>query len=620
MPSLPATEDSARPTIIRHWVVASTALMSVLLYLDRFCISFAEIFIKEDLRLTDLQIGMMLSAFFWTYALSQVPSGWLTDRFGGRIMLTTYILLWSLFTALTGLASGLLILLLLRFGFGVGQAGAYPSSGSLLSKWAPFANRGTASSIVSFGGRVGGAIAPLLTGVLIVMFVGTHVSSQLKPDDLLDVGRLCYELSYGSDVRQTPPENDRNNTAARVGFLVVGRFSPAGRQVVNTISSQYSKALQKKRKASAARAGGDLHPAADALSPEPAQVQILLDDLNRVLRQPDLYDKKAFAGATPEREAKRLLNTAAPLSTAQTERLNRLLLESAYRKSIKKIYGAGWRPVLLAYGLVGVLVAGLFWFVFRDEPSVHPGCNAAEVELIEYGRPASAAPREKAGRAPLVGLVRSRSMWLSCLSQFMTNIGWVFLVTWLPRYLDDVHKIPVEQRALMTFIPVAVGMAGMLFGGILTDRLTRRFGLRWGRALPMSASRFLAMAAYLFCLTEPSPWAAVAAFSVVALATDLGVAATWGFMQDVGGKNVGAVLGWGNMWGNLGAAIAPLLVIWIVTGSREFLPSFLEWTVATGQASNWTLAFLACAMSFLVAGIAAAGIDATVPISDGAEA
>ena len=76
MNSSPAT----RPTAVRYLVVGVTSLMSVLLYLDRFCVSFAEGFIQADLGLTDVQSGWMLSAFFWTYALAQVPTGWLTDR------------------------------------------------------------------------------------------------------------------------------------------------------------------------------------------------------------------------------------------------------------------------------------------------------------------------------------------------------------------------------------------------------------------------------------------------------------------------------------------------------------------------------------------------------------
>src|SRR5262245_20208883 len=101
---LPRSMPDSRPTHVRYVVVLVTTLVAVLLYLDRFCLSFAETFIAEDLDLTRAQSGWLLSAFFWSYAIVQVPSGWLTDRWGGRLMLTIYVLAWSLFTGWTGLA------------------------------------------------------------------------------------------------------------------------------------------------------------------------------------------------------------------------------------------------------------------------------------------------------------------------------------------------------------------------------------------------------------------------------------------------------------------------------------------------------------------------------------
>jgi nitrate/nitrite transporter NarK len=148
----------------------------------------------------------------------------------------------------------------------------------------------------------------------------------------------------------------------------------------------------------------------------------------------------------------------------------------------------------------------------------------------------------------------------------------------------------------MTSLPVLVGMAGMLTGGWLTDRLTRRLGLRWGRGLPMALTRFVAMAAFLACVPLHSAWAVTGVLCFVAMATDLGTAATWAFMQDVGGRHVGSVLGWGNMWGNLGAAVSPLALNWVIGPGR------------------WDACFGACAAAFLVSGVAALGIDARVPV------
>ena len=173
--------DSDQPTRVRYIVVASAALMSVLLYLDRFCISFAEMYIQQDLGLTNTQIGWMLSAFFWTYALGQVPAGWLTDRFGSHIMLTAYVLLWSLFTGLTGTASAFTSLLVLRLSFGFGQAGAYPTASSMVSKWIPFERRGTASSVVAVGGRVGGFLALFASGYMIVWLTSWDTPTVFKP-------------------------------------------------------------------------------------------------------------------------------------------------------------------------------------------------------------------------------------------------------------------------------------------------------------------------------------------------------------------------------------------------------------------------------------------------------
>jgi MFS transporter, ACS family, glucarate transporter len=190
---------------------------------------------------------------------------------------------------------------------------------------------------------------------------------------------------------------------------------------------------------------------------------------------------------------------------------------------------------------------------------------------------------------------------LSSVSQFTTNAAWLFFVTSLPRYLMEVHQVPILERSWMVSIPSLAGIAGMFLGGHLTDVLTRRMGLRWGRALPMGLTRFFAAGAYLACLWIDSPWAATAAFAAGYFFVDLGVSAVWAYMQDVGGKNVGAILGWGNMWGNVGAAVAPHLYD-AVLGKT---PSVAEWNTM----------FVVCAGMFVVSGITALGINALVPIS-----
>jgi sugar phosphate permease len=547
---MPQSRDDSpqRPSSIRYQVVALTTLLSFLLYLDRFCFSFVERYIKEDLGLSDDQTALLVSAFFWAYAVGQVPSGWLGDRYGARLMLALYVLLWSLFTGLIGVLVLFAAVLLFRLGCGLAQAGGYPVSGNILSKWVPFAERGLASSVVALGGRFGGALAPLLTAYLMLAFIPRDLPSRFGSDDILDAPGLWQEL----------------------------------RKREETPSSRLSETILKSM-------------------PDSEDAEQLSDGLNSILARRDLYatiDPKNFA---LESEASKLGGLPAEsLSEAQVERRNRLLLEAAYPKHIRKLYGVGWRGPMVVFGSVGLLAAGLFWVCYRDWPRAHPRCNPEEIALIEGGRPAAAtSPHGKVAGLPIRYLVRSRSLWLSSLSQFCTNFGWIFLVVWLPRYLVEAHGVPVAERGWMVFTPACVGIIGMFCGGWLTDRLVQGVGLRWGRRLPMALTRFSAAAAYLACLWLHLPWAVVAALSVVALSVDLGTASVWAFTQDVGGRHVGSVLGWGNMWGSVGAAVSTLVLSRLASEHPTY---------------GWHAVFLACAAAFVISGMAALGVDATAPI------
>ena len=117
---------SARPTTIRRRIIGVTMLMAFILYLDRICMGeiVKSVSFNNELHLTEEEIGRILGAFFFTYALFQVPAGWASDRFGARPMLTIYIALWSLFTAMTGLVTGFVGLLIARLLCGVAEAGA----------------------------------------------------------------------------------------------------------------------------------------------------------------------------------------------------------------------------------------------------------------------------------------------------------------------------------------------------------------------------------------------------------------------------------------------------------------------------------------------------------------
>lgn len=446
-PALTADAVELQPSRVRFRVAAILTVMACLLYLDRYAVGIASEHIRKDLQMTQTQMSWFLSLFFWSYALAQVPAGWLSDRFGPRKMLTAYILGWSLFTGLMGAATQVWQVLQLRLWCGAAQAGAYPVCSGLIRSWFPVAQRGTASSVVALGGRSGAVLAPVLTAMLMVAVKGD------------------------------------------------------------------------------------------------------------------------------------------------------------------------WRPVLIAYGIVGIVIAVALAWVCRDTPEDHPGCNSAERNLIldEITRRTVALETPNLP-FPWESVLTSLSLWGNCLTQFLTNIGWLFVVTWLPRYLGQVHGIPLSEQAVMTAIPTVAGIVGMFCGGWWTDLAARHFGLKWGRRLPVMSTRFLSAGGYLICLTlglvctpDPTsrwlPWAMVGGLSIATFCADLGVPALWAYAQDVGGKYTASIMGWSNMFGNFGAACAPLIYN-VVLGEN---PTLLQW--------NWL--FAVCAGMFALSGCSALVLDATKPITVG---
>lgn len=144
---------------VRYLLILSAFLVSVLMWVDRACISAAKGDIAADLGFDDEQMGWVMAAFSLGYALFQVPGGKLADRYGPRLVMTGVCALWSLFTALTGMVRGFGTMLGVRFLFGVGEAGGYPTLTRAFYSWLPMSERGITQSISFSGGRLGAALA-----------------------------------------------------------------------------------------------------------------------------------------------------------------------------------------------------------------------------------------------------------------------------------------------------------------------------------------------------------------------------------------------------------------------------------------------------------------------------
>jgi sugar phosphate permease len=426
--------DTDRPTRVRYLVVAVTALAALWMYIDRVCFSTLAPEIRHELGIAEDHMSFVLGAFFFTYALFQIPIGTLADRFGPRVVLGVAIVAWSACTAATSLAAGAAGLLAVRLCLGVCEAGAYPAAAGLVRQWASAEERGRLSGIVAFGGRLGGAVAPVLTALAAVRLFGD-------------------------------PE-----TGVR-----------------------------------------------------------------------------------------------------------------------------GWRGVFFLYGVLGLVAAVAFWWFARDTPTRHPWANAAEAARVP---PAAAHPASlRAWLIQLLALALSRNMWLFGATQFFVNIGWVFLITKLPGYLRDRFNVGTEEIGMMQTVTLVASCVGTFCGGIFADVMYKSLGPRWGRALPIGAVLFLCTATYGIATRMPTAWGVIAALTVMSILVDLGIPSIWAFAQDVGGRQVGAALGWGNMWGNLGAAVSPVAL--------QLLRDRYGWDVA----------FAVCAVCFLCGAGTGLNLNALIPVT-----
>lgn len=400
-----------RPTKVRHRVVGLVILLGSVTYLDRACIATLAPSIMRDLSLSKEQMSWVYSAFAIAYAAFEIPTAWWADRLGTRRMLTRIVLWWSAFTMLTAAAFNFASLVVTRFLFGAGEAGAWPCVARTFSRWIPTAERGKIQGIFFSGAHLAGGLTPLVV-VLLTQFVS-------------------------------------------------------------------------------------------------------------------------------------------------------------------------WHAVFLIFGLLGVLWAVIWHRWFRDEPSEHPEVNAGEVALIERGRPV--CTNHDVGWPYWRKLLSHRNTLPLCLSYVPNSCAFYFCITWLPTYLKEKHGFAELSLGFFAGLPLILSIIGDISGGMTTDFLTRRFGLRAGRAVIGGAGNLIAGCAMLGAGVTQNPIAAIVLISVAVAATMFTLGATWATCADIGGPHVGVVSAAMNTSGQIGSIFCPLAVIYLL---RQF--------------NDWNAALLAIGLLFLV--------------------
>lgn len=214
-------------------VVPLLALAMFINYVDRGNLATAAPVIKDELRLSGTQIGILLSAFFWTYTPCQLLAGWLAERINPYRTLALGLGIWSLATALSGFATGFLVLIALRLLLGLGESAAFPCSSKLLAQHLPGHKLGAANGLIMMGMAYGPAFGTLMGGLLMAHY-------GWRPTFLLfGLASLLWLWPWLTATRDISSRSDVSLSAAAPSFIAILRVREAWGAGLGHICSNY---------------------------------------------------------------------------------------------------------------------------------------------------------------------------------------------------------------------------------------------------------------------------------------------------------------------------------------------------------------------------------------------
>ena len=255
----------------------------------------------------------------------------------------------------------------------------------------------------------------------------------------------------------------------------------------------------------------------------------------------------------------------------------------------------GWRWAFAVFAVPGLVWAVIFYWWFRDQPRDHPGVNAAELALVNEARPAATGHVN----VPWSKILRSRTVWLLFVQYFCFGYGWYFYITWLPTYVKEARGLELQKGALLAGIPLFFGGFACIFSGWPAGWLVQRgFPLvRIRRGLAYVGYWGAAVMLLLSSRISDPVWAMLA-MGLASFSLDLTLPVSWRTAMDVGGKSAGTISGTMNMAGQIGGAVGPVAVGYILQYMNH----------------NWTLTFAISAAIYLLGGLCWFWIDPVTPV------
>ena len=259
------------------------------------------------------------------------------------------------------------------------------------------------------------------------------------------------------------------------------------------------------------------------------------------------------------------------------------------------IVAVGWRHAFEIFGVIGLVWAAAFYVWYRDNPLEHPKMNDAEKALLRHG----ATRVSGHSNVPWRTLLRSPRVHLLCWQYFFLSYGWYFNITWLPTYLREARGMNLAQAALFGVLPLFMGGLGNPVSVFLTETIHRATGnLDRTRRIVASIGYAGACASLIATTYMSDPRMAVGFIALASFCNDLAMPPSWAATMDMGGKYAGTLSGAMNSWGNLGGALAPTVIGYVLAASGN----------------NWNLTFYISAAVYAAAIPCWYFLDSTKPI------
>ena len=247
-----------------------------------------------------------------------------------------------------------------------------------------------------------------------------------------------------------------------------------------------------------------------------------------------------------------------------------------------------WRLVFFSLGFVGLAWALLWYRWFRDEPAAHPSVSASERTLIEKER----GPHAVHGSVRWGRIFRTPSLLPLCIQYFANTYGFYFFITWLPVYLAKARGMASAELAIFAGLPLLLSVTADITGGIATDALSRRFGVRIGRSGVGFAAYLLASGVLFLGTASPHAKTAGTLIAVAGALSMFTLAPSWATAIDLGGPNAAVLSATMNTAGQVGGILSPIVLAYIVD-----------------RLGDWSLPLYLLAALYLIAAISWAFID-----------